>query len=66
MFSCVKFRPAVGRRLWGETLPTLLNELPLKESSQVLKEGTKSKRIRLVGGDHEISARWDGYVLMRL
>ena len=32
----------------------------LKGSSDVLKVGTKSKPIRLVDGDHEISCKMDG------
>lgn len=38
----------------------LIKDLPLKGSSQVLKGGTKSKAIRLVEGDHEISCKMDG------
>ena len=38
----------------------LIKDLPLKGSSQVLKGGTKSKPIRLVEGDHEISCKLDG------
>ncbi len=38
----------------------LIKDLPLKGSSQVLKVGTKSKPIRLVEGDHEISCKVEG------
>jgi protein PhnA len=38
----------------------LIKDLPLKGSSQVLKGGTKSKPIRLVEGDHEISCKIEG------
>lgn len=38
----------------------LIKGLPLKGSSQVLKGGTKSKPIRLVDGDHEISCKMEG------
>ena len=38
----------------------LIKDLKLKGSSQVLKGGTKSKPIRLVDGDHEISCKMDG------
>ena len=38
----------------------LIKDLPLKGSSQTLKSGTKSKPIRLVDGDHEISCKMDG------
>ncbi len=39
---------------------TLIKDLPLKGSSQVLKGGTKAKGIRLVDGDHEISCKING------
>ena len=43
----------------GDTV-TLIKDLPLKGSSQTLKVGTKSKPIRLVEGDHEITCKMDG------
>jgi protein PhnA len=39
---------------------TLIKDLKLKGSSQVIKGGTKVKSIRLVDGDHEISCKIDG------
>ena len=39
---------------------TLIKDLPLRGSSQVLKVGTKAKGIRLVDGDHEISCKIEG------
>ena len=39
---------------------TLIKDLPLRGSSGVLKGGSKSKPIRLVEGDHEISCKIDG------
>ena len=41
----------------------LTKDLPLKGSSQVLKRGAKSKTIRLVDGDHEISCKIDGIAI---
>jgi protein PhnA len=38
----------------------LIKALPLKGAPHVLKGGTKSKPIRLVDGDHEISCKMDG------
>ena len=38
----------------------LLKALPLKGAPHVLKGGSKSKPIRLVDGDHEISCKIDG------
>lgn len=43
----------------GDTV-ILIKDLKLKGSSQVLKGGSKSKPIRLVDGDHEISCKMDG------
>ena len=39
---------------------TLIKDLKLKGSSQVIKGGTKAKGIRLVDGDHEISCKIEG------
>lgn len=41
----------------------LIKDLPLRGSSQVLKVGAKSKPIRLVDGDHEISCKLDGIAI---
>jgi protein PhnA len=41
----------------------LIKDLPLKGASQVLKVGTKSKPIRLVDGDHEISCKMEGMAI---
>jgi protein PhnA len=38
----------------------LIKDLKLRGSSEVLKQGTKAKNIRLVDGDHEIDCRIDG------
>jgi len=42
---------------------TLIKDLPLKGSSQVIKGGTKAKGIRLVDGDHEIACKIEGVSL---
>lgn len=60
--------PAAGRIVkdaYGTVLAdgdsvTLIKDLKLKGSSQVIKGGTKVKGIRLVDGDHEISCKIDG------
>jgi len=39
---------------------TLIKDLKLRGSSEVLKQGTKVRSIRLVDGDHEIDCRIDG------
>ena len=38
----------------------LIKDLKLRGSSQVLKQGSKGKNIRLVDGDHEIDCKVDG------
>jgi protein PhnA len=53
-------KDAHGNVLVDGDVVMLIKDLPLKGSSQVLKGGTKSKPIRLVDGDHEISCKLDG------
>jgi protein PhnA len=43
----------------GDTV-VLIKDLKLRGSSQVLKQGTKAKNIRLVAGDHEIDCKIEG------
>lgn len=38
----------------------LIKSLKVKGSSAVLKQGTKIRNIRLVGGDHEVDCKVDG------
>ena len=49
----------------GDTV-TVIKDLKLKGSSQVLKVGTKVKNIRLVDGDHDIDCKIDGIGAMKL
>ena len=53
-------KDAHGQVLVDGDCVTLIKDLPLKGSSQSLKGGTKSKPIRLVEGDHEISCKMEG------
>lgn len=53
-------KDAFGNVLVDGDCVQLIKDLPLKGSSQTLKGGTKSKPIRLVDGDHEISCKMDG------
>ena len=46
----------------GDTV-ALIKDLKLGSGSQVLKQGTKAKNIRLVDGDHEISCKIEGVSL---
>ena len=45
---------------------TLIKDLKLKGSSQVVKVGTKVRNIRLVDGDHNIDCKVDGIGQMGL
>jgi protein PhnA len=53
-------RDAHGTVLVDGDSVTLIKDLKLKGSSEVIKGGTKAKNIRLVDGDHEISCKIDG------
>ena len=53
-------KDAHGQILADGDCVMLIKDLPLKGSSQVLKGGTRSKPIKLVEGDHEISCRMEG------
>lgn len=49
----------------GDTI-TLIKDLKLRGSSQVIKQGTKVKNIRLVDEDHDIDCKVDGFGPMKL
>lgn len=53
-------KDANGNALADGDVVMLIKDLPLKGASQTLKSGTKSKPIRLVDGDHEISCKMEG------
>jgi len=53
-------KDAFGTVLVDGDSVTLIKDLKLKGSSQVIKGGTKAKGIRLVDGDHEISCKIEG------
>ncbi len=53
-------KDAHGSELLNGDCVSLIKDLKLKGSSQVIKGGTKSKPIKLVDGDHEISCKMDG------
>jgi protein PhnA len=59
-------RDANGNVLADGDTVTIIKDLKLKGSSQVLKVGTRVKNIRLVGGDHDIDCRIDGFGAMKL
>jgi protein PhnA len=45
---------------------TIIKDLKIKGSSDVVKVGTKVRNIRLVGGDHDIDAKVPGFGPMGL
>jgi len=49
----------------GDTV-TVIKDLRLKGGGGVVKVGTKVKNIRLVGGDHDIDCKIDGFGQMGL
>ena len=53
-------KDANGNVLADGDIVALIKDLPLKGSSLTLKIGAKSKPIRLVEGDHEITCKMDG------
>jgi len=59
-------RDANGNVLRDGDTVTVIKDLRVKGSSQVVKVGTKVKNIRLVGGDHDIDCRIDGIGPMKL
>jgi len=46
----------------GDTI-SLIKDLKLGGGSQILKQGSKAKNIRLVAGDHEIDCKIEGVSL---
>ena len=56
-------KDAYGNVLADGDVVAMIKDIKLKGSSEVLKVGTKSKPIRLVDGDHEISCKMDGVAI---
>lgn len=56
-------KDAYGAVLADGDIVAMIKDIKLKGSSDVLKVGTKSKPIRLVDGDHEISCKMDGVLI---
>ena len=59
-------RDSNGNLLEDGDIITVIKDLKLKGSSQVIKVGTKVKNIRLVEGDHDIDCKVDGFGAMKL
>lgn len=59
-------RDANGNVLADGDTVTVIKDLKIKGTSQVLKVGAKVKNIRLVGGDHNIDCKIEGFGAMKL
>jgi protein PhnA len=59
-------KDANGQALQDGDTVTVIKDLKLRGSSQVLKVGTKVKNIRLVDGDHDIDCKIPGFGAMAL
>lgn len=59
-------KDAVGNVLQDGDTVTVIKDLKIKGSSQVVKMGTKARNIRLVDGDHDIDCKLDGIGNMQL
>ena len=58
--AMAEVRDAVGNILRDGDSVTVIKDLKVKGSSQVVKVGTKVRGIRLVEGDHDIDCRIPG------
>jgi protein PhnA len=59
-------KDAVGNVLQDGDTVSVIKDLKIKGSSQVVKVGTKVKNIRLVDGDHDIDCKIPGVGAMGL
>ena len=59
-------KDANGNVLKNGDSVTVIKDLKVKGSSSAIKVGTKVKNIRLVGGDHNIDCKIDGFGAMEL
>ena len=64
--TTVVVKDAVGNVLQDGDSVTVIKDLKIKGSSQVVKVGTKVRNIKIVGGDHDIDCRIDGIGSMQL
>ncbi|MFA5632762.1 MAG: zinc ribbon domain-containing protein YjdM [Porticoccaceae bacterium] len=60
------YRDANGNLLQDGDTVTVIKDLKIKGSSQVVKVGTRVKNIRLVDSDHDIDCKIDGIGAMKL
>ena len=60
------FKDAHGNILQDGDTVVVIKDLKIKNSSQIVKVGTKIKNIRLVEGDHNIDCKIEGIGPMKL
>ncbi len=60
------YKDASGNVLQDGDTITVIKDLKIKGTSQVVKVGTKVRNIRLVEGDHDIDCKIDGIGPMKL
>ena len=60
------YRDANGNPLADGDTVTVIKDLKIKGTSQVVKVGTRVKNIRLVEGDHDIDCKIEGIGPMKL
>ncbi|MBE0502103.1 MAG: alkylphosphonate utilization protein [Desulfuromonadales bacterium] len=60
------FKDANGNVLQDGDSVTVIKDLKIKGTSQVVKVGMKIRNIRLVDGDHDIDCKIDGIGAMKL
>ena len=53
-----------GNRLFDGDDVVLIKDLKVRGSSQVIKQGTKVRGIRVVGGDHDVEGKVAGSAMM--
>ncbi|MGE4312922.1 MAG: zinc ribbon domain-containing protein YjdM [Pseudobdellovibrionaceae bacterium] len=64
--NAIVIKDANGTPLADGDTVTVIKDLKVKGSSQVVKVGTQVKNIRLVGGDHDIDCKIPGIGSMGL
>ena len=57
-------KDANGNRLHDGDDVVLIKDLKVRGSSQVIKQGTKVRGIRVVGGDHDVEGKVNGGAMM--
>jgi protein PhnA len=57
-------RDSNGNQLMDGDDVVLIKDLKVRGSSQVIKQGTKVRGIRVVGGDHDVEGKINGGAMM--